>query len=203
MADLATNCVVHLPWQGFILPNIISLSSYDIVEMPRILQMKKPREWSRNDAREYFEWLMSLKPARIKQLLAIAEVSSEATWGEISSSIASVLTRSLDNLGEISDGGLRANGLGLVAGFDAALVIGDRLVTAMPGVSWGSLRTEVKYFISANLGVVHRGESITALEPFLEGRTLLTLAHRNRNVDGYDFINEKYQHWRERLMAPT
>lgn len=190
---------MRLLQQEFTLPNIISLSNYDIVEMPRILQTKQPREWSRNDAREYFEWLIGVKPARVTQLLAIAGVPAGGLWGDVSSRVSDVFRRSLDNLGDVIDGGLRANGLGLVTGFDAALVIGDQLVATVPDVSWGILRTRVKYFISANLAVVHRGKSITAFEPFLEGRTLLTLANRKRTLDEYDLINEKYQDWYNRL----
>jgi hypothetical protein len=180
--------------------NIISLSTYDIFSAPQILHAKPARDWTAEESDAYMRWLLNIKPGRISQLLAIAGAAESTPWDHRSLRISNALRRSLDNLGDtLAVGRLRANGLGLAAGFDAALAIGDELVKSVPLSRWRVMHTNDEHFISMNLTVVQRPGSSHCFEPFLEGRALLTLAARSGNDDSVNYVDEKFQSFRSRL----
>jgi hypothetical protein len=179
------------------LSNVISLSSYDIFEMPVKMQKKPPREWSRAEASDHFEWFMAIKDERIRQILLASEAadsSLETRLGKITETIR----RSLDQLASVSGDVQSVNGLGFIVGFDAALVLGDALTHDVVGARWTIMKTKIRTFHSRNFPVVRR-ESTWAFEPWFEGRLLLSLINREAGKEHTNVLYSVYNIWCERL----
>lgn len=185
------------PALGFRLSNTISLSNYHIFEMPEVIRRKRPRDWTKKEAREYFEWFMAIKPARTAQIREISEARDASSDIESFSLITETLRRSLQNLVRVEDGEQYANGLGFIAGFDAALVVGDHLVEAVDDAAWQVMDTPINTFMSKNFPVVRRPGLLQVFEPFVEGRTILTLLGREVGKKPSNVLAEKYRMWLE------
>ncbi len=166
--------------------------------MPRVTRETRPREWTRKEAKEYFDWLMAIKPERMKQIIEFSGASEQSSREVQLAAISATLRRSLGNLADESSGDQRVNGLGFIAGFDAALVVGEHLVQAVPDASWRTHFTSIKTQITRNLTVVQRGSSLLVFEPIFEGRMALSLIGRSRDKD-VDELSAIYESWTTKL----
>jgi len=193
-------CAMLLTKPGSKLSNIISLSSYDIFETPLIMVRKKPRYWTEFECREFFEWFMQIKPSRTNEILLASDALSAASEVERFQRVTETLHRSITHLTEQRLGGQAVNGLGVVAGFDAALVLGDALVRSVPGASWTTLRSPIRDLISNNLPGVCRHGTGPGFEPLMGGRLLLSLVGREPfDQPPKNVLHTVYQNWHRTL----
>jgi hypothetical protein len=144
---------------------------------------------------------LAIKDARIAQLLSICETSPADPVETQLGRICETLRRSLENLLQWPEPNAPATGLGLLAGFDAALAIGDHLCRRVDGASWRVMRTGDPIFMSKNLAVVRRPDSWEVFEPFWEGRTSLTLIMRERGKQPSNVLNWKFNFWTKALKV--
>ena len=180
------------------LSSILSLSNYDIFEMPDVLARASPRDWKEADAREYYGWLLKVKPRRVAQIMTAASVDRSYPRETVLRAISELLGRSLANLTTPSSGDQIATGLGLIACFDAAVVVGDYLVEDVPLAQWCIMRSRIKTLVSKNMTVVRRRLSM-GFEPFLEGRWILNLLGR-AGVHQGTVLQQKYEAWATDLL---
>jgi hypothetical protein len=162
---------------------------------------KRPRDWTVAEAGEFFKWLLEIKSSRISQIIAISDAASTAAGDEAFRRITDTLHRSLGNLTDVGSGKQIVNGLGVVAGFDAALVIGETLAATVPRASWQIMRTPIKDLISRNLPVVRCSEDGPGFEPFMEGRLLLSLIGRETGPEPSNVLDTVYQKWSRGLCG--
>jgi hypothetical protein len=182
------------------LSNIISLSNYYIFEFPDVMAAKRPRDWTRREAKEYFEWFMRIKDDRVAQLLHVAEAPESLSRETMLARVTETLRRSMANMVEYDTKGVQtANGLGLIAGFDAAIVIAEQLIAADDNASWQIMETTVKTLISRNLPVVRSTPKGMEFEPIWRGRMLLSLVGRESDREPTNVLDVVFNRWLKQL----
>lgn len=184
--------------QGSRLSNIISLSNYDIFEMSEQMREKPPREWTTAEARAHFDWFLRIKEERIDKIASVSGTRNTISLELKLDRITETIRRSIDNLATSEGDVQNVNGLGLIVGFDAALILGDALAQHIDGAAWRIMMTRMKSFISKNLPVIQR-RSLWAFEPFLEGRRALSLIGRETDREHTNVLNTIYRDWLHRL----
>ena len=163
------------------------------------MREKPPREWSKAEACAHFDWFLKIKGDRVNQI-ALASGAAKTDRLDLKlGCITETIRRSLDNLARRDGDVQHANGLGLIAAFDAALVVGDALAQNIDGASWQIMRTRVERFHSNNFPVV-RTRSLWAFEPFFEGRRALSLIGRETNGEHTNVLETMYREWCEHLQ---
>jgi len=162
------------------------------------MHSKRPSEWTTREASEHFEWFREIKDARINKITLFSDASNAGSLETKLGLITETVRRSLGNLATYTGDVQAVNGLGLIVGFDAALVVGDALVSNVDGASWKIMRTRIATLISRNLPVVQR-HSPFAFEPFLEGRLALSLINREANAQPTNVLHSVYLNWCQKL----
>ena len=187
----------------FRLTNIISLSNYDVLEMSSQFIRKPYQEWTRRETQQHFEWFLAVKPGRVAEIKKASGVHDATSLDETMALVTEAIRRSLSNLATHVADGQTVNGLGLVVGFDAALIVGDSLVERCSGTSWRVMKTPMRTLISRNLPVVGSDQSKMAFEPIIDGRRVLNLIGRERGREPSNVRGDMYKRWYEVLAPPS
>jgi hypothetical protein len=165
--------------------------------MPAVMVHRRPRDWTKDEAGAFYRWFIAIKPLRIAEILRISGHSSASADVTSLQPISELLARSMPNLIVSTPDGEAVNGLGIVAGFDAALVIGEILTKSVSGASWKTMQTPIRDLISKNLPVVRKGTKGPGFEPFMEGRLLLSLIGRSPQFVPSNVLDIVYRKWHD------
>lgn len=182
--------------------NTISLSNYEVLELSPQFIRKPYREWTRQETQQHFEWFLAVKTGRVAEIKKASGVHDAMSLEETTALVTETIRRSLPNLATHVADVQTVNGLGVVVGFDAALVVGDFLVGNCSGTSWRVMKTQIRTHLSRNLPVVGSDQSKMAFEPITDGRRVLNLIGRERGREPSNVLGDMYKRWYE-ILAPS
>lgn len=133
---------------------MINIKDYPLFIPPEEVNSKKPREWSYEEAKMYFDWFMSVKDDRVEYLLTVFDeevaCDNEKYLKRIGQKVFDVLHKEPFSTDESSGKAITNRGLALAA--DMALLVAKLIMQKYPGIKWNivkSPKSDVSFHLPA------------------------------------------------------
>lgn len=181
---------------------MLSLSNYELLELPPVFQRLPRPQWREEESQEYFNWLMSIKDGRVRLLESACGVSEDEPRETRLSRIGSEVFLFLDALGPKSKNapGRDWSGMGFLFGIDIALLIAKELIAGVPGAAWTIYNSKDRLEFENKLTVVKTSRGVIVYEPLFQGRPALNLVDRDVLYMGAGALQRCYSRWSESLQ---
>lgn len=139
-----------------------NLKDYPLFIPPPEVHSKKPREWTSDEAKLYFDWFMSVKDDRVEYLTTVFD---EAFTGNIEADLKKIGQKVYETLkkepfsSEESTGKTITN-MGLAIATDMALLVSRIIISKHPKIKWGIVKkpkSDISYQLPALFEFGKRG----------------------------------------------
>lgn len=157
---------------------MINLKDYPLFIPPREVHSKKPREWTPDEAKLYFDWLMSVKDDRVEYLITVFD---EAFTGDIEADLIRLGQKVYNSLHEepfsseeLTGRSITNRGLALAA--DMSLLVSKLIIQKQPEISWNIVKkpkSDISFHLPALFGFPKLGHIETMAGSIANAKAIL------------------------------